>query len=520
MNTPLRVFLTLFSISSMVVFLTGCKPATPEQTTVAAAEEPKEEEATVVVKLDPAGEKTAGILTESVRYRSVSNSLVVPGIVEAAPDRVAKITPPVSGKVVRLRVRIGEAVQAGQVLAELDSYEVAQSRAAVRAAEARIAEAQATLQTARAEATQAQTLRANAITARDTQGKLARAGAFAEAPLQAARTELADAQSDLLTAQTEQQSHAVLYERTERLFKEGITSKSELEAAQLERQQDTTRVSRATARVESVKQTLAREQRVAQGGLLNRQAIQAAEAEVRAADGERAKAGRLVEAAQIAIQGAQQSLMTARTTLRALVGTGQSEGSAGMVTVITPIAGVISEQSVTIGEAVERSNTLFVVQNLHSVVVEARVPEAEISRVREAQRVEVTVAAFPSKRFTGVVQSMASNVEEKTRTLTARCQVINAGGLLRPEMFAEVHLATGVPRRLLSVPVAAVFKEDGTTFVFVATKDGYQKRAVKMGALAQGFQEITEGVGEGDSIVTNGAYVLRSEARKGELAEE
>lgn len=510
----------------------GCTPKAAEKPAESAPKEeakPEGEKAaetdnssgTKMVQLDPAGAKTAGIQVRPAALRSTRATLAVSGVVEVANDRIAKVTPPVAGKVVRLLVRLGDPVQSGQPLAVLDSYEVAQARAAVKEAESRIAEAGATLRTAQAEALQTRTRRQSASAARTTQERLARAGAFSEVPLQAARAELNDAQSELLTAQTEQQSQAVVFERNERLFKEGIVSKSELEASQLERQQNATRVSRAMARVESTKQTLAREQRVAQGGLLNRQAVQSAEAEVRAADAESGKATRQVEAAQTALTGARQSREAARTNLRALVGTGQAEGSGGTITVVAPINGVISDQQATLGEAVERTTGLFVVQNLQSVMVEAQIPEAEVARVRVGQRVEVTAASFPKIEFTGTVQSLASGVNEKTRTLAARCLVANPKGLLRPEMFAAVTVAAGAVRRVISVPESAIVAEENKSFVFVATeKNGYEKREVQIGVLADGFREITSGLKKGEPVVTEGTFVLRSESRKGELKEE
>ena len=509
------------------LFPMGCTPKADEKPAESASKEADTENtesgeaASKTVRIDPAGAKTAGIQVRPATLRSTRSTLAVSGVVEVANDRIAKITPPVAGKVVRLLVRLGDTVRSGQPLAVLDSYEVAQARAAVKEAESRIAEAGATLRTAQAEAAQTRTRRQSARAARTTQERLARAGAFSEAPIQAARAELADAQSDLITAQTEQQSHAVVYERNERLFKEGIISKSELDASQLERLQDATRVSRASARVESTKQTLAREQRVAQGGLLNRQAVQAADAEVRAADAEVGKATRQTEAARTALTGAQQSREAARTNLRALIGTGQAEGSGGTVTVAAPLSGVISDQQATLGEAVERTTALFVVQNLQSVMVEAQIPEAEVARVRVGQRVQVTVASFPKTPFTGTVQSLASGVNEKTRTLAARCLVANPNGRLRPEMFATVTIAAGAARRVIAVPESALVSEENKSFVFVSTeKNSYEKREVQIGAVADGFCEITSGLKEGEPVVTAGAYVLRSESRKGELKEE
>src|SRR5262249_51874676 len=108
-----------------------------------------------LIKLDAAAIQTAGIRAEPARLTSMGETLTVPGTVEVSPNRAAKITPPVSGKIVRLSADPGDSVRAGQPLAVLDSYEVAQARAAVRQADAGVQRRRAALLTARAETDQA-----------------------------------------------------------------------------------------------------------------------------------------------------------------------------------------------------------------------------------------------------------------------------------------------------------------------------------------------------------------------------
>ena len=518
----LQNFFVLFTLTSGLTSLVGCTQESAVKSAEIVTEEKTatEAQASKIVKLDPAGEKTAGIVVVPAAYHLSRATLTVAGVVEVADDRVAQVTPPVAGKVARLLVRSGDPVRAGQPLVRLDSYEVAQARAAIREAEGRVAQAHATLQIAKAEAQQAQTRRTSALTARNTQAELARAGAFSEASLQVARADRTDAQSDLLSAQAKQQSQESAYQRTERLFQEGISSKSEWEAADLERRQNATQVEQAKNRVESTEQTLAREQKVAAGGLLNRQAMQSAEAEVRASESDLTRATRQDEAAQTNLTAANQALAATQTNLLALVGSGQNTLTGGTLILTAPISGTVSELRATLGEAVERSSILLIVRNLDVVLVEARIPESKIARVRVGQTVEVIVPSFPRKRFRGVVQSLASGVDEKTRTLIARCLVSNTSSELRPEMFATVSLATGTPRRILAVPESALVSEDNKSFVFVATKEGYDKREIQIGKLSAGLREVITGMKEGEHVVSEGTFVLRSESRKDELKEE
>lgn len=478
-----------------------------------------------VIRLSPEGEKTIGVRTVPVTYRGFHETLTVPGTVEASQSRVAKVAPPVAGKVVRILVSLGDAVQAGQALVVLDSYEVAQAHAAEHQAEASVRQAHASLQTARAEVEQARTRMRSAQKALQTQQELAKAGAFAQAPLQSAQSELSGAQSELLNAQTELQSHQNAYQRTERLFKEGIVSRAEMEQAQLELAQDRTAVERAKARVDIARQTLAREQRVAQGGLLNRQAVQAAEAEVRAAESEVARFRRQAEAANTALSGARDALEAARANLAALEGAGHVEGESSKITLYAPFSGVITQQEAALGESRERGSTLFVVEDLSVVDLQANVSEADINRVRVGQRVEATVASFPRERFTGRVQSLASSVDEKTRALRVRCLVSNPTRRLKPEMFAQVQIQVGLARRAMVIPESALISgEDGQGYaVFVADAEAlgeYAHRPVEVGDSSGGMVEVKDGVKEGERVVVAGAFTLQSELTKGELSEK
>lgn len=499
----------------------------------------------VLIKLTPEAVKTAGIRLEAARLAPVGESLSAPGTVEVSPNRAAKITPPAPGKIVRLLADLGQTVRAGQPLAVLDSFEVAQAHAAERQAEANLQQARATLQTAQAETAQARagvrqaeaevqqarTKQASAETALERQRELASAGVFSQPTLQAAQAELSEAQSQLLQAQTDLQSHLIALQRAERLFKEELISRAELEQAQLENRQDQSRVEQAKSRVAIATQTLEREKRVFSGDLLTRREVQTAEAEVRTAQGDvlRARQGVLraqqdvrkaekdVQAARTALRGAESGLRAVRSNLYALEGTDHTEGSGGLLTLKAPITGVVTERNPSIGEAVERTSTLFVIENLNTVLVNANVPEKDVARVQVGQPVEVTVPAYPDHRLRGVVQSIAGRVDEKTRALAVRCLVENPEGRLRPDMFARVFLGIGARQNALTVPVSALDEQNGKQVVYVEEDGGYEKREVGVGRTTGGRAEILSGVKPGERVVVNGVFVLKSEARKDEL---
>ena len=63
-------------------------------------------------------------------------------------------------------------------------------------------------------------------------------------------------------------------------------------------------------------------------------------------------------------------------------------------------------------------HALLVIENLNTVTVNANVAEKDVARVQVGQTVGVTVPAYPQQTFSGVVQSIAGRVDEKTRALS------------------------------------------------------------------------------------------------------
>lgn len=471
------------------------------------------------VTLDPAAVKNAGITEETVRSASRGATLTAPGTIEATTEGVAKVTPPVAGRVTRLLVNLGDRVRAGQPLVVLDSLDVAQAQAVVRQTGAERRQAAARVQTAQAQVGQAQDRARSAEIALRRQDALARAGAFSQSPVQAAQSAQSQAQSELLQAQAELGNKAATVRRDQALLTEGLVAQKELDLAQTERRQSQIRVDQGQARVALAQKVLIREQSVFRQNLLSQQATQTAQAEVQAARGEVRRARADVQASLTAVVGARDAETAARANLGAILGQGQAGGD-GQISLLAPISGVVTQRVATLGEAVERSSTLLVIKNLASVTAQANVSEQDVSRVRVGQLVTVTVTSYPGQRFAGMVQGLGSDLDPKTRTLPVRCLVENKGGRLRPEMFAQITLATDAARPVVILPSTALVADGDDRFVYVADGTGYRKRPVKASGVSGGRVEVRSGLRDGERVVTNGAFVLDSEAKKGALGDK
>jgi Cu(I)/Ag(I) efflux system membrane fusion protein len=142
------------------------------------------------------------------------------------------------------------------------------------------------------------------------------------------------------------------------------------------------------------------------------------------------------------------------------------------LTIAAPIGGVIAELGAREGMAVTMGASLFRINGLGTVWVNAELPENLMAMVRPGSAVEVRTAAMPGTVFKGKVNAILPEVNTATRTLKARIEVANPGERLVPGMFASVSFAGSVGKDVLLVPSEAVIQTGTRSVVMVAQGDG------------------------------------------------
>lgn len=181
-------------------------------------------------------------------------------------------------------------------------------------------------------------------------------------------------------------------------------------------------------------------------------------------------------------------------------------------TISTPVGGVIRTLSVRAGMTVSAGQTLAEVNGVSTVWLNAAVPETLAGQVRIGEPVTVSLAAFPGQIFAGRVSAVLPEAEGTSRTLTARIELSNRGGRLRPGMFATVQFSGG-QRPALLVPSEAVIRTGRRTLVMLALDGGrFRPAEVRTGQEAGGQMEVLAGLSEGERVVASGQFLIDSEA--------
>ena len=201
--------------------------------------------------------------------------------------------------------------------------------------------------------------------------------------------------------------------------------------------------------------------------------------------------------------------------------------SSSTILVTSPIAGVLVERPVALGQVIQPEDTVGVVMDLRTVWMQVDAYERDLAQLAVGQKVTARVPAWPGRELTGEIQWIGAVVDRRSRTIKVRVVMPNADGALKPGMFAKVALAgsKGERREALFAPSAAVQRDGDKAIVFVPRPPAdasagaggareFQLREVETGVVSEGWVQITRGLAAGDQVVTTGAFQLKSEARK------
>jgi cobalt-zinc-cadmium efflux system membrane fusion protein len=231
--------------------------------------------------------------------------------------------------------------------------------------------------------------------------------------------------------------------------------------------------------------------------------------------------------AEAAAREAAADLAATRETLhllglpdRAIEGLSWEDPESSLVSVRAPFGGKVVAREATIGELVTPEDALFTLADLSQVWLWIDLYERDLAHVEMGDRVEVRLDAWPGQTFAGELAYIAAELDPESRTVRARVDLANPEQRLKPGMFARVALATGEkePAPVLAVPRTAVQRDGAGSIVFVRTAPGrFQRQEVEIGRVSGEYVEILGGLAEGDEVVTDGAFLLRSQASADQL---
>ena len=183
------------------------------------------------------------------------------------------------------------------------------------------------------------------------------------------------------------------------------------------------------------------------------------------------------------------------------------------ITWSAPRDGVVIERNVSDGMRAKSGDTLFKLVDHTRVWVLADVTERDLASVAEGQTATVRARTFPDRAFTGAVTRIYPHLAMGTRTARLRIELPNPNGDLRPGMYADVEIATGNAKPVVSVPDDAVIDTGARQVVLVDRGEGkFEPRQVRLGTRGDGYVEIRDGIAAGDRVVTSANFLIDAES--------
>jgi cobalt-zinc-cadmium efflux system membrane fusion protein len=216
-----------------------------------------------------------------------------------------------------------------------------------------------------------------------------------------------------------------------------------------------------------------------------------------------------LQVAQDAEAKAQVDVETSSERLR-LFGSDLNHPS-GIVDIVAPVSGVITDQQVTNAGSVQGlGSNAFTISDLSHVWVICDVHENDLAAVRVGETAEVRLNAYPGRVFKGTISNIGAVLDPNLRTAKVRIEVANPG-LMRVGMFVTDTFHGMTQEKHAAVPASAILHLHDRDWVFVPAKDNQFRRTEIVGGemLPNNMQEIVSGIQPGQQVVSN-ALVLEN----------
>ena len=187
-----------------------------------------------------------------------------------------------------------------------------------------------------------------------------------------------------------------------------------------------------------------------------------------------------------------------------------------------PFAGTVVRKMAEVGESVApippgvnistASGAIVALADLATLEMEADVSESNVARLREGQPAEVTVEAFPDKRYRAVLRQIIPTADRTKATVLTKVTLLEKDKDLKPEMsakvtFLEAEPAAGAPteaapaKPVILVPQAAVITRDGGQKVFEVVEGKAQLRPVRTSGTRRDLLIVTDGLVGSETLV-------------------
>ena len=483
----------------------------------------KPEEKKEIVLAPVAVETGAAIL------RTLEKTVTAQGTLSPAQGASVTVSPLASGRILSVRVREGDRVTAGQIVAVLDGR-FGQAAAQSAAAGLSVTQAQARQSNTSANALEVDnknSVRIANLAVASAKEELANGVKQAQTSLLSAQTDLAKTKAGARPQEIIQAEQATLQtgatlsraqteqERVQFLYDKGFLPKRQLDDAQTAvkvassgfegaKQQES--LVKAGARSEDVR---ASELKVQQAKEMLQQAQTVGAAKVKQAGAalKQAQDGKMnVEAKRQEAAAAAQSVRQKQADLSA------AQIMNGSAEIRSPVSGVVTKRNQNPGDIADPAKAILEISDVSSLNLVASLPSDAGSMIKKGMEAKTTCAEFPGKEFSGTVLSVGQ-VDAMTNLLSVRIS-LSPAPQLKSGLFATAEIVIRRFEKAVAIPKKAIISKEGKPSVFVAGEDGVAHlKPVEIGVEQDDMVQILKGVSAGEKTITLGQFELADGAK-------
>jgi len=189
-------------------------------------------------------------------------------------------------------------------------------------------------------------------------------------------------------------------------------------------------------------------------------------------------------------------------------------------TVRAPFSGRLGIRQVNLGQILREGDPIVTLQTLDPIYVDFTLPQQQLDKVHLGQPVRVTGDALPGETIQGKITAISPQVDADTRNIKLQATLSNRAEKLRPGMFVNTAVGLPVRQKVLAIPATSVLYAPYRDSVFVVetgkdNKGGsaglaLRQQFVRLGEKRGDFVEVTEGLKDGETIVSTGVFKLRN----------
>ncbi|WP_372931647.1 efflux RND transporter periplasmic adaptor subunit, partial [Shewanella putrefaciens] len=178
-----------------------------------------------------------------------------------------------------------------------------------------------------------------------------------------------------------------------------------------------------------------------------------------------------------------------------------------------PFDGQLTSFSQSIGSQIGAGTALVTLYSLHPVEVRYAISQNDFGKAKKGQEVDVTVEAYGTQIFNGVVNYVAPAIDESAGRVEIHATIDNAEFKLAPGMFANIKQYYSQGTQRLLVPQNSIIANNEERFVWLVRGDSAIKQSVKLAHNTNdGYAIVTQGLIEGDLVVKTGMQNLKSDS--------